>query len=594
MKYSISTILVIGCFTLAAQNEPFVLSAGSPDGIRWSFLWTPRSVPANLNAFVLKRRRANERRWTNVTEPISFELSATKSYANLNLTPEMLAAMQDEISGLFSSGRLKQIDNQTLVADLADANKLRDFQIGTGINYNVARAAGLGCDDPQVENAVSYEYGLFLVINQREQSRPAATVRVTGGEKFFFNRISDFNVRIFTSKSSVQLLWKADQQTLNLIPHRGFNVYRRQGSDWVKINQASVIQRDSEGFYAVYDSNASATEVNEYSIRLISIFNFEDSDNIFRYDPNEIIDKYEKPEIKLIEGNLPYEQGTIVNFQIPDAIRRHIDRFEILRSYPPGEFVRIGTLTDPNSTSFNDKGPLIPKEYYVYRVKVVYKDKTEIFSDDVMLYYLPKIIPPRPRNLRATVRSQNRRTFVTLEWDKGSDNDTITQEFYIYASSPLTNEIHWVNFEESIKETRFVYEIHLDQGASYRFCVSSLGRYMYESEPSDTITVKVPTKLMPTPIVKKWEVDSSAAIIHWDYPNIDDLKGFRLYRDGMLIITENDLPADRRSFNTGPMRYFTQYKFEIEAISHDGLASTRSIPIEIITEQRKRQTPTSN
>ncbi len=593
MKTFFSVLLSLNCLLQAAQNESFVLTGGSADGVRWSFLWSPRTVPANLNAFVLKRRRVNERRWVAVTEPIAFELSASKTYSNLNLTADQLSAMQSEINELFTSNKLKQLDNQSLVASLSDPDKLREFQFVVGINYDVARAAGLGCDDPEVENGVSYEYGLFLIVNQREQSRPVATTRITGGERFFFNRISEFTVKIFQSKSSVQILWKADQQTLNLIAHRGFNVYRRQGISWVKINQTSVLQRNAEGFYSVYDTNASDTEVNEYSIRLISIFNFEDSENIFRYDPNEIIDSYHKPEIKNIEGNLDYDQGIIVHFSITNDIRRHINRFEIYRAYPPGDFEKVTTITDPNATQYLDKSRLIPKEYYVYRIKAIYNDKTEIYSDDVILYYLPKIIPPRPKNLRATVRSQNRRTFVTLEWDKGSPNDTITQEFYVYASNPLTNEIRWVNFEESIKDTRFVYEIHMDQGAIYQFCVSSLGKYMYESDPSDTISVKVSTKVMPIPIVKNWEVDSSAAIIYWDYPNISDLKGFRLYRDGMLIITENDLPADRRSFNTGPMRHFTQYKFEIEAISQDGLASNRSVPIEIITQVKKKQT-TSN
>ncbi len=593
MKIFFSGLISLNFILLAAQNETFVLNAGSADGVRWSFLWVPRSVPANLNAFVLKRRRVNERRWVNVTEPIPFELSATRSYSNLNLTDDQLSAMQSEINRLFISDKLKQLDNQALLASLSDPDKLRDFQFGVGINYNIARAAGLGCDDPEVENGISYEYGLFLIINQREQSRPAATTRIMGGEKFYFNRISDFKVKIFESKSSVQILWKADQQTLNLIAHRGFNVYRKQGAEWVKINQTFVIQRNSDGYYSVFDSNASATEINVYSIRLVSIFNFEDSENIFRYDPNEIIESYAKPEIRNIEGNLDYDQGIIVHYSISNDIRRHLNRFEIYRAQPPGDFEKIATINDPNATGYNDKSRLIPKEYYAYRIKAVYNDNTEILSDDVILYYLPKILPPRPKNLRATVRTQNRRTFVTLEWEKGSPDDTITQEFYVYASHPLTNEIRWVNFEESIRDTRFVYEIHLDQGATYQFCVSSLGKYMYESDLSDTITVKVSSKIMPVPIVKNWEVDSSAAIIYWDYPNISDLKGFRLYRDGMLIITENDLPADRRSFNTGPMRYFTQYKFEIEAISQDGLASNRSVPIEIITQVKKKQA-TSN
>ncbi|MCX8148691.1 MAG: hypothetical protein ACK4EX_10905 [Thermaurantimonas sp.] len=566
-----------------------MLTAGSPDGLRWSFFWMPKTVPANLNGFILKKRREKERQWSVVAGPISFELSSAKSYENLGLTNETLLSFREEIDSLFQSGKLKQIDNSKLVSELQDSEKLQEFKFGISINYNVARAAGLGCDDSDVQMGIAYEYGLFLMINQKEQSRPVATFRLVGGEKFFFNRIYDFNVRLFTNKRNVQLLWRADQQTLNLFAHRGFNVYRRNGDEWIKINPTPVIQRNPDGFYSVYDSSASPTEVNEYSIRLISFFNFEDSENFFKYDPNEIIETYEKPEILQIIGNLSYDQGILLNFKIAESVQRHIDRFEIWRALPPGPFTKIGVISDPNTYSYNDKGPLIPKEYYAYRIKAVYKDQTEISSDEVMFYYLPKIVPPRPKNLRATVRTQNMRTFITLEWEKGNQQDTITQEFYIYASHPLSNDLRWINFEEAIRETRFVYEVPMDQGATYRFCVSSLGKYMYESEPSDTITVKVASKVLPVPIIKRWEVDSNTAMIYWEYPDVSDLKGFRIYRDGMLIITENDLSADRRSFYTGPMRYFSQYRFEIEAISHDGMASMRSVPVEIVTEKKKKQ-----
>lgn len=584
-------VLLIFCYgsLVLAQNESFILTAGSADGVRWSFFWMPKSVPPDLNAFVLKKRREKERKWTAVTTPISFELSSQKSYNNLNLTAEALSDLQEEVDTLFRSGKLKQIDNTTLVNELQNPDKLREFQLGVSVNYNVALAAGLGCDDADTEVGVAYEYGLFLVVNQKEQNKPAAIFRLVGGEKFFFNRITDFTVRLFTSKRYVQLLWRADQQTLNLFAHRGFNIYKRSGAEWVRINQTPVIQRTPEGFYSIFDSSASATEVNEYSIRLVSYFGFEDSENFFKYDPNEIIDQYEKPEIRKIIGNLPYDQGTVIEFQLTENTRRHIERFEVWRALPPDSFSKIAVLTDPDANTFNDKGPLVPKEYYAYRIKAVYKDKTEINSEDVLFYYLPKIVPARPKNLRATVRTQNKRTFITLEWEKGTPQDTITQEFYIYASHPLTNELRWINFEEAIRDTRFVYEAPLDQGATYRFCVSSLGKYMYESETSDTITVNVPSTAMPIPIVKRWEVDSNVATIYWDYPEVTDLKGFRIYRDGMLIISENDLPADRRSFFTGPMRYFSQYRFEIEAISHEGLVSMRSVPVEIVTHKKKKQ-----
>ncbi|WP_152552823.1 hypothetical protein [Schleiferia thermophila] len=577
---------------MAQSNNSFYLTAGSEDGMRWKFLWTMRTNIPGLNAFVLKRKKISERRWNIVTSPpIEFALSPQKDYSNLNLAPDDLSGFNQKINELFESGRLKAVSNEVLLNELNNAEKLQQFQFVTALDYDLARAAGLGCDDIGLESDVVYEYGLFLVVNGREQNKPVATIRITAGEKFSFKDITDFQVLPFTGKSSVQLKWKANSEKVRQLAQRGFNVYRKDGEKWKQLNKAPVISTDSKGFYSILDSGASSNSVNEYSIRLLSIFNFEGEDNLFFYDPDEYIENYKIPEIQKIDGSRPYSDGILIGFNIDESMKRHLKQLEIQRA--DGDvFNTIGTL-GVLDTLFIDRQPLTPKQYYAYRVKASCKDGTILHSDVALIYYMPKILPPPPKNLRASVRNQNKRTFITLEWDKGSPDDTITTEYYIYASHPLTNKIQWVNFEESITQTRFVYEVQTDFSATYRFCVSALGKYMYESETSDTIEVKISSRYLPIPIVTGWEVDSSSALFRWDYPMIDDLKGFRIYRDGMLIISERDLPAESRAFNTGPMRFFSRYVFEIEAVSTDGFVSMRSVPIEIVTDKQKKK-PASN
>ena len=61
----------------------------------------------------------------------------------------------------------------------------------------------------------------------------------------------------------------------------------------------------------------------------------------------------------------------------------------------------------------------------------------------------------------------------------------------------------------------------------------------------------------------------------WRYPNLAILSGFRIYQDGELVVDENTLGNDARSWLTDVFSADESAGFQIEAVAIGGIVSAR-------------------
>jgi hypothetical protein len=83
---------------------------------------------------------------------------------------------------------------------------------------------------------------------------------------------------------------------------------------------------------------------------------------------------------------------------------------------------------------------------------------------------------------------------------------------------------------------------------------------------------------LQAPEIRSLQQDSSTVVLSWDYPDVLDLKGFRIYQNKNLVAGEFELVKDKRIFKTPALKWNTNYAFSVQAVSESGVLSEQSIP----------------
>ena len=284
-------ILIIAFSTLVtagwANKIEAKLIGESQDGKTVKLMWFVKKWDKNLVGFNIKRKSANNE-WVTINNDLIIpEISADKNLQIVENSTEELLRLKSKLKNMLEIGTIKSADRQSFAKSMMEnSDTLKIMSRAFGQDFDLALMSGFGLTDRNtIEN--NEQYGLFPVIeNQVEDKNPSATFVWNKEDKASIN--PSLNISTVNTDNGIQLLWNMSFETINKIHAKGFNIYRKEGSEWVKVNDKPIQEFDNnKNGYTFYDKNVSKEEV-VYSVTLATMFNNES-------DVNENTIVYKRP-----------------------------------------------------------------------------------------------------------------------------------------------------------------------------------------------------------------------------------------------------------------------------------------------------------
>lgn len=581
--------LFLSCLVTAAKPQTGVeatLWGESGDGKTVKLIWFLKTWDARIRGFDIKRRTGGGEWITLNSSLIVPELQTGKNLANVEPDIGEQQRLKTLLQSSINAGRIKPVPAAAYLQRLAGDDKaLQAVAITIALDYDLALLHGFALVDRGISAGNNYEYGLFL--NGPDSKEPSAVFSWRAGTKAIPAIPVEIGVRRTAVPNQVQLWWKAEAGRMQAVHPAGFNVYKQQGSEWKKINKGPVAIGKEASLFSFFDSDASRDRVTRYAVAIITLFSNEGPKTEYTYDPARYPSAYRAAEPgEPGPAGENFKNGIAVNWQFPVDDEKYIAGFRIEKAVPPGDYEQPSVLMPASSRNYTDAAVAAPGSYIKYRIKTIYNDSSVYNSSEQLYYYLPHIRVAAPGSLHASVVKDANKRFVELSW--AASSDTLVRGYRIYAgNSTVSNgRIYQEAGIPLITGHTYRYEVKNNRAADYRFIVAAVSRFNVEGYASDTVAIGVPGSRLPAPVVQAGIPDSNIVVLRWAYPDIPDLKGFRIYQNGNMVGNEQQYKKGTVSFVTPPLRYGATYRFTVTAVSESGVVSEPSLSREIFIAEK--------
>ena len=576
--FTILFLLVLNGPLLFGQYNNVNLLAQSPDGKTVKLAWFVTKWNSEITGFDVKRKEGLQK-WVKLNaEPILPEISLQKKISVVEAEPQAESMIKSKLFKLIATHKITAIDHDSYVKNFMTNDKaLRDLSDMIAQDYDLALISGFAYVDHTVSRKTAYQYGVFI----------AGTDVMLDSVLWSYGQIPDLNtVTGITSQATkgglgIHIMWDADLNKIKSADVAGFNIYR----EGIRLNSTPITSANSKdkSEFIWYDRSANCAWPIQYSISAESIFGIEGIIKSYNYNPDDHPAEYKKTAITRVASlGYYFKDGIEVQWNFPKEYERFLKGFSVEKDNMPGGYRQVSPLLDPSARVFVDKSESPVSAYIRLRVNAVFADKTIAWGREKLYFYFPVREPPPPQKLTAQSVSGDKKITVYLTWDPRMDGDTITDRYKVYVAEPLSDKFELVSDAKSVKSNKYTYVIQHGSPGLYRFCISALTRGEDESPMSDTVGVQSSSMELPQPVIEKVTVDKDIALIEWQYPDISDLRGFRLFQDKVLIASERQLKKKMFQFITSKLDEGKTYEFTLRAIAENGVLSDFSKPYPVI------------
>ncbi len=577
--------LLLNSNHLFGQNDNVTLLAQSNDGKTVKLFWFIKHWDKSYTGFDLRRKDGTQN-WVKLNqEPIQPGLWSKRKLSTSGCNKYDESLLKPKLYRLFSSHKQVDTDPARYLQKLnTDENELRKITAEMTEDYELAILNGFGYIDHSLSLKSAYQYGLFL----------QGTEIMLAKTSWNFGAIPDLDVvQELTSKVSadnkgIKVIWVADTDKIKTAHVAGFNIYR----EGIRLNSNRILPEDSKdpSVYTWYDKSVNSTSPIQYSVAAESVFDIEGIIRSYAYDPIDHPKEYKKADVTNIASlGFYFKEGTSVKWSFPKDQEKFIKGYYIEKDNMPAGYTQVSGLIDPSARSFTDNSHSQVNGYIRVRVKTLYKDRVSTTSSDHLFSYFPVNEPPQPQNLKVKSVSGDRRITAYLSWDPPMAGDSMTSYYKLYAYDQQNNKFMSAT-DQPIMSNSFTYVIDRGLAGLRKFCVSSVNKQKTESVFSDTVSVQTPSMELPSPVIKKVAADNyNKATIEWQFPDIPDLKGFRLTQNGKVIATEIELKKEVRQFVTEKLEEGMSYEFSLIAVSDIGVLSNSSAPFHVVVTETSKK-----
>jgi hypothetical protein len=574
MKSLLFALSLAAGLQCAAQNERVNLLVQSPDGKTVKLLWLP-NAHTELGNFEIRRKDALQD-WVKINRmPIVPGISSRKRLFVVESDKTDVVKLWDKLTGMLKTKKLKETDNTFLKKLATDDVAVQDLTNIITHDYDMALIYGFGFVDHTVLRKTSYQYGVFL----QGSNKPIATAAWNYGEIPDLNLVKEITSKSVPGKKSITITWNADISKMRGSYVTGFNIYRMG----IRLNEIPIVATNPKDLteFCWVDRGASSTTMYQYSISAESIIGLEGIIKPYIYDPAEHPREYKKAEVANVTPlGFYFKDGINIQWELPKGYDRFIKEMYVEKDNLPDGYKRISPILSPATHSFRDTTGSPVNSYIRFRVVTLYKDRTIVQGSDRLYNYFPVPAPPTPLGVKARGTMDDKKYTVSLTWDAPMRGDTVTSHYKVYVCEPMSTRFNLAAEKVPIKGG-YRHIIQHGTASLYKFAVSSVNKQGVESPMSDTILAQVPSVELPTPAFNNTIVAGQNVELKWEYPEIPDVKGFRLFLNQQQIATENELKKNIRSFVTAKLEEGVPHSITIRAISESGVISEISAPTEV-------------
>ena len=575
LKYSI----------ILAQGDNAGLLVQSPDGKNVKLIWFFKTWNKEITGFDIKRKAGLEQNWVKLnTEAILPEISLKKNISIVESDKNEAGRIKTQLSKYIAEHKLVPIDKNAMLQNL-NTNNHYIFELYNLManDFDIALMSGFGYIDHSVNKKIDYEYGLFI----QGTDVLLAKAKWNYGEIPDLNLISDITAKSSYKKRGIQIIWEADPIKMKENYIDGFNIYR----DGIRLNIDPVMIpfNKNTNEFTWFDSSANSEYPIRYSISSETIMDIEGIIKSYTFYPNEHPKEYKKTSIAEITSlGFYFKDGLKISWNFPKEYEQYIKGFYISKDIIPEGYKDVSTLLEPNLRSYIDKTATPATAYIRIRINAIYKDKTIIEGNEKLYNYFPLREPPAPEEIKANTIIENKKVKINLFWNTTVNGDTATNYYRIYTYNELSNKFSLLC--DSIKGTKYEYKLEPPLFRNYKFYLTSIGFNTSESRNSDTVSIQIPTMELPTPNIDRINVLKNKVKLEWNYTDIADLKGFRLYMNDKLIADENVLGKNKHDFISDELSKSSIYHFTLQAITLNGITSQLSEPktITILIDKKNK------
>jgi hypothetical protein len=564
------------CGRSSAQAGNIDLMAQSADGRTVKLLWYVKTWDSNYKGFDIKRSEGLGQ-WQQLNKaPVLPGISQAKDISIVEPDKVEETRIRAKMFRMIRSGQLKECATDSMLQLLAGNEKaLRTVENALSKDYDLALLNGFAFVDHSVTLKTGYVYGIFI----------AGTGTLLDTATWNYGQVPDMNVvEDITSRASVnakgiEVIWNADRSKMNHNNVAGFNIYR----EGIRLNNEPVNtpSKDGEG-YSWNDRTAGAKEPVSYAISAESIFGIEGMITPYTYNPADHPASYRTATVKEI-GSLGYyfKDGISVKWEFPKEYEKFIKGFYVEKNNLPDGYKQVSQLLEPTARAFIDKTASPVSGYITFRIVAVYKDRSRVPCHEMMYNYFPSTAPPAPQRLQASLGMDMGQANVILAWDEPMAGDTVTDHYRVYLYNAVNDAFSTVA-DVRRNDHRYVYAVPHNASWPLRFFVSSASEAGVESIlSSDTLSVATAAIELPAPVITSSSVVGMKLAIHWQYPQVGGLKGFRVYDKDSLIASEAQLPAGSEQYLTEEMAP-GEHSFTMVAVSERGTTGSASTPVNIV------------
>jgi len=573
----IFTLLFLTIFfnapSIFAQNGHVKLLLQSPDGKNVRLLWLLKGSGMNITGYDIKRKEGLQD-WVKLnTEPIVPGVSMKRNFVALGANKNEENILKARLYKLLASHKLKETDAQYLQKLGSDEKTLQELTNTIAADHELALMHGLAYLDHTISKRTDYQYGIFV------QGTNTLLAKATWnyGEIPDLNTIREITSKATPGKPGVAVTWNADLNKMKAGNVAGFNIYR-QG---IRLNTDPIgttnVNDASE--FSWTDKSANSASPIQYSISAVSIFGIEGIIKSYTYSPEDHPGQYKKAEVSEVNSmGYYFKDGISIKWNFPKEYERFIKGFYVEKDNMPNGYSRVSTLQEPTARMFVDKTPSPTSVYIRFRIVAVYADRTMEPGIERLYSYFPITEPPRPFNLKGDIPATNKKTIISLSWASKIAGDSATDHYRVYSNESGADNFIALNEDRSLVVSKFVYRVPDGLARTYKFFVTALNRSGGESNPSDTISIQVPSTALPAPVITRATADSNKVTIQWQYPEVSDLRGFVLYQNNKAIA--DDLKKNDRQYIVAKPDAGTN-AYTIRALSESGVMSEYSSPVTV-------------
>lgn len=190
-----------------------------------------------------------------------------------------------------------------------------------------------------------------------------------------------------------------------------------------------------------------------------------------------------------------------------------------------------------------------------------------------------------PTDLNAQVVTKAGDRYVSLTWKsvKGKHKHV---GYNVFVNFPPDTSLFLWGKAGIIWKNQYAFKITKEYAATYYFAVCSIINFPAVKRSAKTAKLKVEVSSARLPFLQlsSFKQQGDNVSLSWHYPEIKDLKSFRLWVNDTLRVS--DIPSTKRAFTYQLQQQAQKSKVELEAITTSGVTSNRTQP-RIVKQEKK-------